>query len=292
MFTFNKSVVFIFILILALDLTDAYKLGNLTCIDDPRPVPGSKLTCNYLGCKLECTGEYRFPEGEKSLDLVCYNGRNWGVRSYGNAIPDCSPTCSPACLNGGICIDTNECHCSQEYAGRNCEKKIQTCPEKIPMPGNTMGKCIISGTQSCKVTCVEGHTFPDGTITSDLRCRNGMWSMEPRRFEKCEPSCNPYCQNGGTCIAPDICKCPTEFKGNLCQYTTDRCSPKKLKFNGLYACKGYYDKMECELQCPGDFQPSYEFAAKYTCKYSEGIFNPFHTPQCDYRGMNVQITHA
>lgn len=104
--------------------------------------------------------------------------------------------------------------------------------------------------------------------------------------------CSPNCQNGGTCIAPEICKCPAEFKGNLCQYTADRCSPKKLNFNGLYSCKGYYDKMECELQCPGDFRPSYEFAPKYTCKYNEGIFRPFHTPQCDYRGMNVQITHA
>ena len=72
-----------------MDLLDAYKLGNLTCVDDPRPVPGSKLTCNYLGCTLECTDDYRFPGGEKKLDLECYNGRNWGVRIYRNAIPEC-----------------------------------------------------------------------------------------------------------------------------------------------------------------------------------------------------------
>ena len=89
-FKSNNSLVFIFLLILSLDLAIAYKLGNLTCIDDPKPVPGSKLTCNPLGCKLECTGEYRFPEGEKSLDLECYNGRIWGVRSYRYAIPECS----------------------------------------------------------------------------------------------------------------------------------------------------------------------------------------------------------
>jgi len=87
---FNKCLVFIFLFICVLDFSDAYKLGSLTCDEDPRPVPGSKLTCTYLGCKLECSGEYRFPGGEKAVDLECSNGRKWGVRSYRNKIPECS----------------------------------------------------------------------------------------------------------------------------------------------------------------------------------------------------------
>ena len=73
-----------------MDFSDAYKLGNLTCGEDPRPVPGSKLTCSYLGCKLECSGEYRFPKGEKIVTLECLNMRNWGVRNYKNKIPECT----------------------------------------------------------------------------------------------------------------------------------------------------------------------------------------------------------
>ena len=30
--------------------------------------------------------------------------------------------------------------------------------------------------------------------------------------------CTPRCQNGGLCIARDVCKCPPEYMGERCQY--------------------------------------------------------------------------
>lgn len=136
--------------------------------------------------------------------------------------------------------------------------------------------------------------------------------MKPKYFEKCErklswkwcftetckftfesiATCEKKCENGGTCHGPNVCQCTPEYKGDLCQYTADQCSPKKLLFNGLYTCKGYYDKLECELECPGDFLPIGEFASKYTCMYKDGLFKPSKVPKCNYRGMNIQITHA
>lgn len=29
--------------------------------------------------------------------------------------------------------------------------------------------------------------------------------------------CNPVCRNGGTCIKPNICACPSGFYGSQCQ---------------------------------------------------------------------------
>jgi len=147
------------------------------------------------------------------------------------------------------------------------------------------------------------------TLYVEMEC--GQWSLELLKnvnvsypendffTETCNKftfesiaTCDQKCKNGGTCYAPNLCKCPPEFKGDLCQYTADQCSPKRLNFNGLYTCKGYYDKLECELKCPGDFLPERKFAPKYTCMYMRGRFMPNKPPQCDYRGMNVEITHA
>ena len=29
--------------------------------------------------------------------------------------------------------------------------------------------------------------------------------------------CDPVCENGGTCTAPDTCVCPPEYSGEQCQ---------------------------------------------------------------------------
>lgn len=47
-------------------------------------------------------------------------------------------------------------------------------------------KILFRPFQSCKVTCVEGYKFPDGSLTSDIKCKNGDWKMEPRHFLRCE----------------------------------------------------------------------------------------------------------
>lgn len=104
--------------------------------------------------------------------------------------------------------------------------------------------------------------------------------------------CNPPCRNGGKCLGPNLCQCTKDFRGNLCQYRSDRCAPKNIGFNGMYKCTGYSEKMECRLSCPDGFYPEYQLASIYTCSYSEGIFRPQQVPQCDYRGMQVQISHA
>ncbi|KAG5679178.1 hypothetical protein PVAND_008768 [Polypedilum vanderplanki] len=279
------------ILIINIIVIDAFRIGNVECEIEPKPVAFSSLRCSSEKCEISCISNYEFPNAETKLDLECNNRRIWVAKNY-NTIPACIPICNISCLNGGYCMAPNQCYCNQNFTGNRCQTQIATCPDKIPMPQNTMGRCITSGIQSCKVTCIQGHKFPDGTLSADLKCYSGQWQMEPRQFDRCEPYCNPPCMNGGTCIAPNLCQCSPDYRGNLCQYRTDNCSPQKIGFNGLYKCTGTYDKMECTISCPQGFDISFTPVSKYTCKYSEGFFTPQQVPQCDYRGMKVQILHA
>lgn len=70
--------------------TSAFRLGDIECDEEPQHVAFSTLSCSSSGgCKLECKDGYKFPRGEKVLELNCLNRRIWGARSYGNLIPDC-----------------------------------------------------------------------------------------------------------------------------------------------------------------------------------------------------------
>lgn len=39
--------------------------------------------------------------------------------------------------------------------------------------------------------------------------------------------CNAPCQNGGTCVRPDACQCPTGYKGRYCEIDIDECREEK-----------------------------------------------------------------
>lgn len=39
--------------------------------------------------------------------------------------------------------------------------------------------------------------------------------------------CSTHCQNGGSCVRPDVCSCPTGFKGKYCEIDIDECKEQK-----------------------------------------------------------------
>lgn len=104
--------------------------------------------------------------------------------------------------------------------------------------------------------------------------------------------CNSPCLNGGSCVGHNVCQCVGNFRGDNCQYNAvERCSPKKLGFNGTYKCSGSLDKMECTLTCPEGFYFERPSNNVFSCKYSDGFFTPsYGVPICDYRGYSVQIS--
>lgn len=103
-----------------------FRLGNIECAVAPVPQNFARISCNGETCTMTCIEDYKFPHGEKSLELICYDNEKWIVGSYGN-LPECSATCAPACLNGGQCVATDRCECSSDFTGHRCQTIVQVC---------------------------------------------------------------------------------------------------------------------------------------------------------------------
>lgn len=88
------------------------------------------------------------------------------------------------------------------------------------------------------------------------------WQMNNPRDRGCmKPICDDGCENGGTCIGPNICRCPDEFNGlrcnldiNECKAGNHECQQICVNTHGGYTCKCYdgfqmINKTHCEF-CP------------------------------------------
>lgn len=88
--------------------------------------------------------------------------------------------------------------------------------------------------------------------------------------------------NGGTCFFNNVCQCPENFAGNHCQYSFERCSPKRIGFNGGYKCSGTQFDLSCSISCPPGINIEYPPAESYSCNFESGVFTPSKIPKCIY----------
>ena len=50
--------------------------------------------------------------------------------------------CDPQCLNGGICIRPNVCHCQNNWEGSHCQiERSKPCLNPPPIPRNSRLSC-------------------------------------------------------------------------------------------------------------------------------------------------------
>ncbi|KAK5639935.1 hypothetical protein RI129_010746 [Pyrocoelia pectoralis] len=75
-------------------------------------------------------------------------------------------------------------------------------------------------------------------------CCPGWFQMTNRSHGCNKPSCTSKCHNGGTCIKPNICKCPTGFKGKHCEDDVNECMDNKPCDQICHNTIGSY-KCEC-----------------------------------------------
>ncbi|XP_026747695.1 hemocytin-like [Trichoplusia ni] len=190
------------------------------------------------------------------------------------------PKCEPACKNMGICVDTNMCQCPANFHGKFCEFEKKPCLSYPPLPMNSRRTC---SSETCTITCMEGHKFIDGSTVANMRCMDGQWQPTRADFSTipdCEPECSPPCTNGGVCLAVNTCECPADYRGPQCQYSVSVCDIRKLAFNGAYNCAGDSESSSCALSCPPGATYSSPPAALYTCRYDTGVFQPQPIPNC------------
>lgn len=154
------------------------------------------------------------------------------------------------------------------------------------------------------MTCVPGFKFKSLATTMNLRCQNGKWISVTKSAPlnshcerelisfcylktlnwrlKISAQCNPKCLNGGTCVGTNLCQCTDKFRGPQCQHAVDKCSPKKVGFNGSYNCSGSQTEMSCSFSCPQGIGFESPPASVYKCKFAEGKFLPSPLPKCLY----------
>ena len=136
----------------------------------------------------------------------------------------CEPTCDGKreCRHGGVCVAPNTCSCQTGWTGPICETAV------------------------CSEECVHGRCLsPDVCV-----CETG-WGGS-----RCDdPICGRECLNGGTCVAPSLCSCPSkDYTGERCEIRVcDLFSPPN---NGLTSCAVANSQQTCTVFC----QEGYGFA--------------------------------
>ncbi|CAL4109226.1 unnamed protein product, partial [Meganyctiphanes norvegica] len=258
------------------------------CEEPPSTPENSRMQCStYAGCRAICNRDYLFPNGEKRIYFKCENGKYIVKGSNDDFIPSCEPVCNPECKNNGICLEPNVCGCPDNFEGDYCEQpklpSTKTCQGKPPTPRNSR---IMCGRNECFAKCHEGYQFAEDVVRLAYHCEDGNWQIRDERWVNqdpdCEPSCDPTCQNGGRCLAPDVCECTPDFRGEHCQYTITNCAPKNMGFNGGYNCSGEGMDFGCALYCPEGVDFNFPPARLYKCDYATGTWSPMPIPECDY----------
>nr|CAD7599250.1 unnamed protein product [Timema genevievae] len=166
------------------------------------------------------------------------------------------PLCSSSCQNGGSCVRPDSCSCAKGFTGSSCQTAV--CSGSC----QNGGSCV--GPDSCE--CPTGYTGPT-CQTGELNIILGKVFVYPLRWSLSQYTgtaddgeigvriplvlmmsvhdfvaavCSSPCMNGGRCIGPELCACPSGFTGQYCQTDIDECESKP-----------------CDQQCvnlPGSFE--------------------------------------
>nr|XP_022308229.1 wnt inhibitory factor 1-like [Crassostrea virginica] len=167
-------------------------------------------------CTAHCNSGYEFDNGDSTIQKDC--DPMTGQYFDGPAFPKCIPKSSPACQNGETCVAPNVCSCVHGRSGTRCESPSGACK---PLAALTNGQVSCGDTYifyRCTAHCNSGYEFDNGesTIQKDCDPMTGQFFYGPA-FPKCIPTCSPACQNGGKCVALNVCSCAPGWSGNHCE---------------------------------------------------------------------------
>ncbi|ROT71044.1 putative fibrillin-1 [Penaeus vannamei] len=164
--------------------------------------------------KVICDAGYKMRNNKTKNLITCEHGF-WRVSGlpHSRSVVECQAQCEPQCLPEQECTAPGICKCRLGFKGINCQEIDPVggyCPEALPFVDNA----IVSLNRT--VECLRGFTFTAGETTSQLFCARGQWIL-PWERKGCLPRCAIECQNGGTCVAPNMCECPDGYEGHHCQ---------------------------------------------------------------------------
>ncbi|XP_064613092.1 uncharacterized protein LOC135476878 [Liolophura sinensis] len=179
-----------------------------------------KTKCGFLNWK-RCTRYRRVTRTRTATDYRCCSG--WS--SVDNVHCDraiCFGLTPGTCPNGGKCVRPGVCSCRPGFSGARCPDIIE----------------CNSGNGGCEHQCVN-------TVGSfRCQCNSGYGLLSNQR--NCKPVCfgqSPgVCANGGTCTAPNSCRCPAG-------YSTPQCADINECSNNNGGCAQLCDNLPGSFRC-------------------------------------------
>ncbi|KAG7175983.1 Wnt inhibitory factor 1-like, partial [Homarus americanus] len=230
-----------------------------------------------IDASVHCFTGYLLVTGECSVLLECEGGV-WVHPALLHQ--GCVPQCSMSCRNGGVCRGPDFCECSEGYYGRECE--LVQCQGPVPtVEDGYVGFCQ----KGMTAKCAEGYGFSGGDREVSLICRNETWALPPEveQDPACRPKCQHRCNNRGTCVAPDYCRCEEGYGGSDCSGVSCDVIPKEL-FNWYISLS----KTQLTAECPQNAKFSRgESKLSFIC-----VDNTWQYPTSYQHGESLKCVHS
>uniref|UniRef100_T1JAC2 Hemocytin n=1 Tax=Strigamia maritima TaxID=126957 RepID=T1JAC2_STRMM len=232
-----------------------------------------KIKKDVMTCSLECHegSKFEFPPVES---YTCTPSGKWNPPRIPNCIPDDGRS-----HLGDDSTKTNENIQGGSSGGQTHIESGDADCEVPAAPVNGRVSCKRSANKlTCTGECFTGYQFYDKSINKIITCDSDGILKPSAKFPKCEPICDPPCQNGGNCIGPGVCRCPKDFWGKSCDTPVSVCNLQATHRVG-YECKIKNDVMTCSLVCGEGMKFEFPPAASYSCTPA-GKWNPSKIPNC------------
>lgn len=119
--------------------------------------------------------------------------------------------CVPNCQNGGLCVKPDQCSCRSGWVGSRCSKGK-------PYPSEYRDTVAPTAWHTWIPLAFNGRKIK-GLLPANMCKLHVDFSMNYCRnhFFVLVALCAVSCQNGGTCVAPERCKCRPGYTGVACE---------------------------------------------------------------------------
>uniref|UniRef100_A0A8C4Q7B1 Neural EGFL like 1 n=1 Tax=Eptatretus burgeri TaxID=7764 RepID=A0A8C4Q7B1_EPTBU len=165
------------------------------------------------------------------------------------AVCVCLPGFTPLREDHAYCEDIDECARGAHYCHENT-----IC---VNTQGSFHCDCLPGFTRVDDYSCTEHDECQSGThkCNPNAICTNTVGSHKCTCLpgyvgdgHSCEASCGEGCINGGTCVSPDVCVCPSGFSGRHCESDIDECVQASMQCHANARCVNLPGWFHCECR--------------------------------------------
>ncbi|XP_063253430.1 protein kinase C-binding protein NELL1-like [Prinia subflava] len=214
-------------------------------------------------CQAKCIfGGKVLAEGQQVLTKSCRECRNGVLVKVTETCPplNCSEDqvlpenqCCRVCRGHDFCAEGHRCGDNSECRNGDTKATCECRSGFLSVPGDP------AGCEDIDECAAQLHYCHANTVCVNLpgsyRCDCAAGHVRVDDFS-CTALCEEGCRNGGTCVAPNKCLCPSGFTGSHCEKDLDECALKTHSCWNDSACVNLAGGFECLCpptpSCTGD----------------------------------------